>query len=44
MADDLMDDVDTDQPEPIPTAPRSGAVPVLEDGPQDDLSQSRGAP
>lgn len=42
--DDLINDVDPTQPEPIPTAPSNGAVPVPEDGPQDDLSQKRDSP
>ena len=40
---DLDNDVDPTQPEPLPTAPRSGAVPLPEDGPQDDLPQDPGS-
>ncbi|WP_242884013.1 hypothetical protein [Actinomadura litoris] len=40
---DLINDVDPDQPEPLPTAPPNGAVPLPEDGPQDDLPQDPGS-
>lgn len=43
MADDLINDVDPNQPEPVPTAPLGGAVPLPEDGPQDDLPQEPGS-
>ncbi|MFC0041033.1 hypothetical protein [Actinomadura rayongensis] len=41
--DELINDVDPTQPEPIPPAPRSGAAVVPEDGPQDGLPQEPGS-